>query len=510
MKRRVEDKTSRSGYAMMLALLLMFIGSSVTALIYRNSLQSLHQVKRNRESDQALLAAQSAIEQVKVGILDKYKEYYYEKSRHFHQQNNWFNLRQNKKIGTAGIFYEIPDRITIGHTTVEIIDITGTAFNLNAKGTSECLITFTAQATVGGVTRTVKETVKCSFGMSNIFKYAYFLNNFGWFHEVPLTINGDIRSNHIMEIKNLYGQMLLNGSGESASDFNIEGKAPGSWNKSQYQKNASGFARPLENGGAWNNGYNPNNREMAADQDKLPMPYLGDLQEYIEYAAHQKGKVKQGGTTIVDTHYEGGGHNTSPLVTADDGTLVLIGTLENPIEINGPVVVDSDLVIGGYITGQGSFYVGRNVHIVHDVKYVNPPQWDKPLTDAKKTIKETSEADFLGLCAKGSVILGDYTSSSFDWLQKYMGAENGDPGGFNIPSYETDPSDTCIGYGEFELNGNPAFDGNYTESFGEKPNPTAGNPSGTEPRPYYSSSLSDNDFLSLNPSFSIGQIDAVI
>ena len=115
--------------------------------------------------------------------------------------------------------------------------------------------------------------------------------------------------------------------------------------------------------------------------------------------------------------------------------------------LNGLVVVEGDLVISGKVTGQGVIYAGRNIHIIADLTYVNPPGWPKPDADPLNTATVNSGKDMLGLLAMGNVILGNYRSPESNWdsIREDIKTK---------PPVESNPNDT-IGY-------NTNFTGDYT------------------------------------------------
>src|SRR5690606_22674364 len=86
-------------------------------------------------------------------------------------------------------------------------------------------------------------------------------------------------------------------------------------------------------------------------------------------------------------------------------SVLLIGTASKPIRIHGPVSVDGDVALAGNITGQGTLYSKRNIHIIGSIKYNNPPDF----RGANPTAVEQSveKKDFLGLAASASVIMGN-------------------------------------------------------------------------------------------------------
>ena len=127
-----------------------------------------------------------------------------------------------------------------------------------------------------------------------------------------------------------------------------------------------------------------------------------------------------------------------------DGNLVLIGTIDNPINLDGDIWVEGDVVIKGYYTGQGGIYSGRNVYLAGDVQSVNPPYSvvDGACVDENGIVQATADqmaatgfspqdacarlsirddTDTLRLAARGSIVVGDYTEYDGDGNQKGAG-----------------------------------------------------------------------------------------
>lgn len=94
------------------------------------------------------------------------------------------------------------------------------------------------------------------------------------------------------------------------------------------------------------------------------------------------------------------------------GSAILVGTSTRPIRIHGPVTFTEDVVIKGTISGQGTIYTGRNVHIVGNIQYQNTPDFRR--TGGRTTFSQienfNEKRDFLGLAARGSVIMGNTNS----------------------------------------------------------------------------------------------------
>ena len=154
------------------------------------------------------------------------------------------------------------------------------------------------------------------------------------------------------------------------------------------------------------------------------------------------------------------------------GSLVLVGTSERPIKIHGPVTVSQDVVIKGYVQGQGTIYSGRNTHVVGSVRYKNPPSF---LGSNPTAIEQASEKkDFLGLAARASMIMGNPNTFSSTVLQ-----------------YMTPP----FTKGRYDEDGNyiPAYNANETDSSGKKK---------------YKSVISDSTMNSVAEG--VNQIDAIM
>lgn len=126
-----------------------------------------------------------------------------------------------------------------------------------------------------------------------------------------------------------------------------------------------------------------------------------------------------------------------------DGNLVLVGTESNPINIDGDLWVEGDVIISGYVEGLGGLYSGRNVYIAGDVQSVAAAyrvvgsncvnesgavmmtQAQMASTGfspedacARRSIDDGTDA--LRIAARGSIIVGDYTEHDEDGnLQSY-------------------------------------------------------------------------------------------
>jgi hypothetical protein len=278
------------------------------------------------------------------------------------------------------------------------------------------LVTLEAEAQAGSVAKRIRATYAVELGVSDIFRYAYFVNNYGWFNVTggsSVLINGEVRANGDLAFTGNLSQLrvhgdlfasknpeLVNPKTLSPTTGTISGD-PNQWSgMNAYWKSKSSRARPtrkltftpgqpaigdpnnpkiLPAGQGWDTQH-----PKAPDQQKSPpgqptqdIPYLGDLSLYKTVAT-------QTGSHL--TYHVGGKKQTVNAVyngpdgkagTADDSEpLVLVGTSSKPIVIDGPVVIPGDVIIKGVVTGRGTIYAGRNVHVVGDVTYKQSPSWD--------------------------------------------------------------------------------------------------------------------------------------
>lgn len=83
-----------------------------------------------------------------------------------------------------------------------------------------------------------------------------------------------------------------------------------------------------------------------------------------------------------------------------EGNLILLGTEDDPINIDKTVAVDGDLVIGGKIKGYGQLLVRGNVYVVSDVTYDDAP--------GEFGVDENGNENAFALVAGGSIMMGDY------------------------------------------------------------------------------------------------------
>jgi hypothetical protein len=500
----MDNERNNSGFVLTGVLMLVMICALITGSMVFSARQSGVRVRNWQNYDAALLAAQTAIEKIKSDIYMDFREEYaktYDWSNIYWLKDHAGDSAVN---GTLASIIGIP-AADLDYGDAQIRSSVTTSDVVGSFDEQKIFVTTTVEAEVGGVTRKFRETVCYTLNKSNVFDHSYFINNFGWFSGVDLVMNGDIRSNYNIDLNS--SSLVLNGNA-SAAGRNIMRRNPGAWNWNTYKNNSnSEWFRPASHvdmnrnndDSAWEQGYDAYNIQRQDDQLEMEMPYIGNLADYRHYAREKGGSVRIGGSTVIDSVYDGAGPSGVD-DAPDEGSIVLLGTWSNPIEIDGPVVVNQDLIIGGYYTGQGTIYAGRNVHIIDDLVAKDPPEWNHPESVAdfqNTTLPDNLTKDFLGLCAKGSTVLGDYNHSSFSGgLTSYLKPPF-------TKEYEVSSTDSFIGYVTgTNADGDPVFNGDYTAFSGQKADGSA--------RRYYESSLSDAFFNSFNPLRRIGQIDAVL
>jgi len=126
-----------------------------------------------------------------------------------------------------------------------------------------------------------------------------------------------------------------------------------------------------------------------------------------------------------------------------DGSALLVGTDTNPIRIHGPVAVNGDVAITGHIQGQGTLYTKRNVHIIGSIRYKNPPDFRGSNMQAVENAAE--KADFLGLAASESIIMGNTTTFGaypLNYMTPPFTKPRLDDNGNTIPAYDARQTDS--------------------------------------------------------------------
>ena len=500
--------SSQSGFILPFAMITMVVASITIAALGGYAAFSSRMARYYIAQSRCRLAAQVAIETAKVEIETAFESYFGSEEKQARitptrsDANRWFDYGDSTSIGTR-IVYQAPEPGEVNGCLVSVW------FGEHGDG----IVQIRARAScrhAGGpmASSTIEETV--AFGgidQSPVFDNAYFVNNYGWMNGSTIVINGKMRANGNVSLSGstVNGFIYAAKNGEVGAEGTISlSSSPQIKNASSYRSaygnrsrpdyadyaTEDAFDAPAKSGAitkptryeydangeivGWTGGMtaeHSGDRIVNEYAQAVPMPFVSELDDYVEYARDIKargeaqarltapsysytdalGATRKVAEKTIDIHYSGPGPSGDASL-ADNGALVLIGTQSNPIQINGPVVVDSDVIIKGYVKGQGTIYSGRNVHIIGDLKYVSQPTWSHSTTDNnEKESEQNATKDMLGLVAKGNIVIGDSSADNSTWhnnVDKYI--KSGTSSSV-VKKYACDPSDANIGYpGEFQ------------------------------------------------------------
>ena len=502
------DGGARRGFVLIVTLTMALAVALIVSAVAGYVSHAARQTRIFLAKDRCRFAAQSAIEQAKIEIQEGFSRFVGKSGTGVRidprqaEVYNWFD-HVSADRRTIGILDEKHEPVTlqdpanpINGCTVHIAIGLAVDHGANTPVAEVPLVATGVYTYPDGleVRVTIQERICFATGQSQVFNYAYFVNNYGWMNGSSITINGDMRANGDVSLS----ASTINGFVYAAENDEVGATGKVTLKSSPKIKNISGYrsaagstARPdiddYNTPGAYDAPaatgtitlptYNADGILLSgtvgassgkpianANAQPIPMPFVSELSDYVAFAEERGGTLQYPACSYTDSAgktrtISGGSFNAHYLGTgpsgnselADNGALVLIGTQSNPIRINGPVVVDNDVIIKGYVTGQGTIYCGRNIHIIGDVKYKNAPSWGHP--DSNDTAVEDSNMtkDLLGLIAKGNIVVGDCTSDS--WMNTVKNYINGGSSSV-VEQYACDSSDADIGYPE-------VFQGSY-------------------------------------------------
>ncbi|MFC1806852.1 pilus assembly PilX N-terminal domain-containing protein [Candidatus Omnitrophota bacterium] len=497
-----------------IVMILLFTGGVYTA----RSLYEFKFAMRQRDEIKAYYTAEAGLNQASIGIYQLFAPIAYD---------SWRDDTFAADLQTIVTGYAFPTNVVMPDgLTYSVMPTAANPVVAVNNGALLKLIAVGQAPHLGGTTRKViAANVSFMMDPSPIFTYAYFVNNFGWLKGAGITINGDARSNGNFDFT---GNPMINGDIYATTNpaLGAAGTVTGlsrSWDTAAYTNHAPIRARSTNPTDAANpdatilaSGYSGTSTRYE-NSEVLDMPYLGDLSKYKDMADDDNGQISQGAIVLVNEVYEYGvgadgiGGTADDVGvgpdgvggTPDDGCMILIGTVANPLVIDGTVVVEKDIIIRGVVEGQGTIYTGRNIHIGGDIIYANEPSWPKPDPDPVATAAVNRTKDFLGLASKGNVLIGNYTRN--DWFvtcKDYLKPPF-------TQGYVTDSTDAGNGY---DSDGNPLngyfFDGDYTVADGGDKDDGLG---GAVARKYYEGSFSDTVAdANIDPSNLIRIVNAVI
>ncbi len=482
-----------AGFVLQMSIMLLLaVGVAVGFFLYAAS-QQRHVVRRWHASDHCLLDAQSALEMVKYELVQAY--------RASSSGSSWFHAWDLNWIGSNPV-YHIPDLPPTNGSAL-LVRIAAVNVLTNAGYAEVELLGAAARSAPYAVNRIINETLRINFGgaMGTVqpFEYAYLLNNSGQLRN-NMVVNGDIRVNGAYRLSNA---SVVNGNRYASGQ--LTANAP-LWSVAAYWNPANTplRARPTSPAGPdnieWPMGYLPD-KSKNAFLPAFAIPVVDDINAMAENA---RGKLVCDGVELAVNFYDGVGPD-GIAGTADDHCLILGGSAA-PVTIQGTVVVKGDLIIKGRIAGQGAIYAGRNVHIVGDLSYVNPPAWPKPDSRPDETASNNAGKDLLVLAAKGNIVVGNYTSAA--WSNRVWGIMN-DPSRINASQVLA--SDAAIGYDSDNNSANGyLFDGRYYLNEAHGGRRLSGVGTNTVPRKYYESSLANSAFNAFCDANNVPEISAAL
>jgi hypothetical protein len=381
---------------------------------------------------------------------------------------------------------------------------------------SKVMLNCKAKATHGSITRAVQEVVDYDYNSSgsltpgggnpDVFDYAFFIDNVGWFSGVNCDFNGSVGANKDVDLK--YSSIHLNGDAFAGGECTSK-KLYKSDDWADYgTQNFAGLYFGDKVRPAANTDYDRSNPDSVYPQGyeegvnfyeyqtQKELPFIGPLSDYKEYALAVGGTASDASTTVNGVWGDDAGEDAGIAGDVDQGCLVLIGTAADPINLSGVVVAEKDIYIKGYYSGKGTLYAGRNINIIGNIIAVDGPTWSHPDNDPVATAESNKTKDFMGLCAKGNLVFGDHHTVDAYAIKAPL-----------TSSHASDASDSSLGYvSGYEHSGQPYFDGDYTQPDG---NGSEVRTDGSV-RHFYEPILSDADVAALGVSARVQFFDCVL
>lgn len=146
--------------------------------------------------------------------------------------------------------------------------------------------------------------------------------------------------------------------------------------------------------------------------------------EFDTFAANADGAITAGVLSYIPPGYkikDTGAYSTAlfvgnmPSIQQNvDSNVVLSGTKDNPITIDGTITIDGDAIINGYIKGEGTIIVRGNIYIPTDLQYLDGKEYKSGDSAGNPTgpktfgIAQDGTKNALGLTAGGNIMIGDY------------------------------------------------------------------------------------------------------
>ena len=465
------SESIRSGFALYAVLAAIAVVALVAGGVLGYARYAMRTTSRFLRDSERRLAAQTVLEGVKMCLNAQYRAWFQQQGS-IQNALDWFDGWSATAVGAAGFSYDFPVDVSRNGFSITA-SLVAVEKNPVATTAPYARLKLRAVAVEAGSDATsslaIDETVDFGLKRAGVFDHAYFADHFGELTDQSI-VNGSASSNGDFVVDDA---SLVNGNvaaagvvhGSETVDF---------WDILEYWQRASERARPTNPPGQdesfeYPMGYDPPSEDddleqLQPGQEPVEMPFIGDLTSEKALAVSMGGSLRQGGATLVNGVH--GLDQTGPsgvADAADRGCLVIDGK-DGVLQLDGPVVIDRDVVFQGkvQVSGQGTIYAGRNIHILGDIEYVNAPAWPKPDPDPEATITANAGADLLGLVAKGNIVFDAFWKSTpweSDVLETLESRLDG-----SSPPFPCDPSDAALGY--CSPDGPYAFDGNYADEDG--------------------------------------------
>ena len=196
---------NRRGFVLPLALTLVFAVAVAVAGVVGYVAWAARETRVFLAKDRCRFAAQSAIEQAKVEIQRGFERFLGAGGTSVKidpkqaVSYNWFDAvsADRRTIGTSNpVTLQDPAGPVNGCTVVVCIGRHVDHETNSPLAAVPVVATATFVYPDGlSVSATIQETVCFATGQSQVFNYAYFVNNYGWMNGSSITINGDMRAN---------------------------------------------------------------------------------------------------------------------------------------------------------------------------------------------------------------------------------------------------------------------------------------------------------------------------
>jgi hypothetical protein len=140
-----------------------------------------------------------------------------------------------------------------------------------------------------------------------------------------------------------------------------------------------------------------------------------DADEFLEVMNRSKGTLSGGvktgvpnGNVFSGSTLEKMPGNLTSVNGSYNGNLVLYGTADRPLLIDGDIAVNGDLVIKGYVKGTGRIYVRGNTYVIGDLQYADG------MVAGVRTFGKAQDGtqNLLAIASGGNIAVGDFITKA--------------------------------------------------------------------------------------------------